>query len=431
MRLNKQVEQKFKYRYDFVIEDIRASLVVIAAISVAFNTMSSPVLGLKALLIFIVSWYAARLTEIVFLMFSKELEYKEASMRVAESYPEVIGLIFALLIPIGTPLYVIVISLALGIIVSSIAFGGYSHNIFNVPVVAAVIAYISWPTSVTGILSESNWLDYLLNQAGALMQSPLDGILAMPDVITLSAPPNATVLYPTWSLFTNNPQVMLGLIPSIIIIVIGIRLIANEAIDYRIPLMISSLTIACSFLIAFFTHDSGILEAIWYGLNSLFGTIMIFIAFFVASDVTTTPNSTNTQLIYSMIIVLVTFYIREVSSNVEGVLYAILFANMFVPMLNAKSGLMSQFKIRKMISLASILFIISTLFIGYNSNMENQPYSEYDHYSINRNRLSCQIVDGEASASVEGEEPQVNECDLDQSVDGVAQASMSPEVTDE
>lgn len=399
MRLNKRIESKYKFRYDWVMEDLRMSLLVMAVISVGLNTMSSPILGIKALIIFVVSYFASRYIEALYFMFAKELEYKDAIVKVNKQYPEVIGLIFAMLVPIGTPIYAIVVSLGMGIIIGSVAFGGFSHNIFNIPIVAAAILYVSWPDSVGPVLSNNYWLDYILNQVSTFMQTPLYGIMAMPEVVTVNAPANAAAIYPTWSVLTNNPQVMLGLIPTIIILPIGIRLILNDVIDYRIPLMISCLTVIGSFLIAFFMHDSGLMSSIWFGFNSLFGTIMLFIAFFVASEPASSPDSTNTQLIYSMIIVVITLFIREVSSNVEGVVYAILFANMLVPLLNAKSGTMSKPKTRNMMALASVLFVGSMLFIGYNSDLQIVAYQEYDHYSIPRDKLSCEQTDAIASAS--------------------------------
>lgn len=424
MRLNKRVESKFKYRYNWVMEDIRASLLVIAAISVALNTMSSPILGLKALIIFIVSGLAAYCVELVYFMFAKELEFSAAREKVKGSFPEVIGITFALLIPIGTPLYAIIISLALGIFVAKIAFGGFSHNIFNVAAVSAVICYVSWPEGVSPILSSNYWLDYILLQISDLLQTPLWGVLAMPEVVTVNAPANAAALYPTWSVFTNNPQVMLGLIPTIIVLPIGIRLILNDAIDYKIPLMISSLSVVGGFIISFFMHGSGFIPAIMYGFDGLFGTILLFVALFVANDPVTSPDSTNTQFIYSMIIVIVTLYIREVSVNVEGVLYAIIFANMFVPLLNANSNKMVALKKKQLLAVASVIFIMANVFIGYNSNLEASEYKEYDHYSINRNLLTCEAVDGETSASVE------EVAESEEPVDGEASASVEGEPED-
>lgn len=432
MRINKRVEAKFKYRYDWVMEDIRASLLILAAISIALNTMSSPVLGIKALIIFIFSVFFAWATEVVYFMFAKELEYDQAKEKVKGSFPEVIGLLFAFLIPIGTPLYAIVISLGLGIFVAKIAFGGFSNNIFNVAIVSVAICYVSWQDGVSPILSDNNWLDYLLIQASNLLQTPLFGVLAMPEVVTVNAPANAGMLYPTWSVFTNNPQVMLGLIPTIIVLPIGIRLMLNDAIDYFLPLVIGILTIAGSFLIAFFMHDMNFLQAIWFGLNSLFGTIMLFVAIFIASDPVTSPNSRNTQYIYALIIVVVTLYIREISSNIEGVVYAILFANMFVPLLNAKSDTMSRVKVRNLLGAATFLFALTMIFIGYNSNLENIQYQEYDHYSINRNVLSCEEVDGETSATIPEEETSQVESACTQTVENNnesvdAQASATKE----
>lgn len=425
MRLNKNVESKFKYRYDWVMEDFRASLIVIACISVLMNAMSSPVLGFKALLIFIVSWFAARLTEIIFMMFSKDLEYSAAAAKVNEGYPEISGLIFALLIPIGTPLYAIIVSLALAIIIAKVAFGGFSYNIFNVGVVAAVICYVSWPDSVSTVLNSNYWLDYILIQVSNLLATPLGGIFAMPEIVTTNTLPNAASLYPTWSIFTNNPQVFLGMIPTVIVLPIGIRLIYNEVIDYQVPLMISGLAIIGGFIVGILAHDLTFLGAIWYGFNGLFGTILLFVALFVANDPVTTPHTTNTKLMYSMIVVVVTLFIREVSSNIEGVLFAILFANMLVPLLNAKSGVLALGLKRKLLVSATLLFGLSTIFISCNVNLEAVDYSQYDHYAMgNDQSASCQPIDSVSSATTE-EPATTSEPGCEQSAEGTGVDAVS------
>jgi Na+-translocating ferredoxin:NAD+ oxidoreductase RnfD subunit len=66
---------------------------------------------------------------------------------------------------------------------------------------------------------------------------------------------------------------------------------------------------------------------------------------------------------YSIIIVFITIIIRELTDNVDGVLYAIMFASMFVPMINAKSG-MYKLKTRLIIWLTTALFICGfTVFV--------------------------------------------------------------------
>ncbi|MFV0246888.1 MAG: RnfABCDGE type electron transport complex subunit D [Mycoplasmatales bacterium] len=410
--MNPKVEDSFSYKPTWVMEDIEPTLLIIALISILMNTLASPVLGIKALLIFIVAYLTPRLTEAIYLMFAKEITYTEAISQIKESCPQVIGLIFALLIPIGTPLYSVVISLALAVIIARVAFGGFTYNLFNVPVVAAVICYISWP-SISPLLSSNYWLDYILIQISNLIDKPLDGFFAIPDVVTTSVLPNAGDILPTWFFFTNSPQVYLGLIPSIIIILLAIRLMYGQVIGYKVPLMISILTIIGTIIVCMSYLNYDFITALLYSFNALFGTILIFVILFVANDPVTMPNSTKTQFIYSLIIVTITLFIRFISTNIEGVLFAILFANMLVPLLNAKSNIFSNTKKRVYLILSCILFILTMFFIGYNTTEEPITYSTYK--SIFSTEPVCTTkeptADAEASASVPAEETKAPEVD--------------------
>mgnify|MGYP000542185533 CR=1 FL=1 len=66
-------------------------------------------------------------------------------------------------------------------------------------------------------------------------------------------------------------------------------------------------------------------------------------------------NSKVSKVIYSLLIVLVILVIRETGSNYDGVVYAILFANMLVPMFRAKSNIYNGLK-KKIIIL--VIFIL-------------------------------------------------------------------------
>ena len=94
--------------------------------------------------------------------------------------------------------------------------------------------------------------------------------------------------------------------------------------------------------------------------------------FFLATDPIIIPNSKVSKIIYSLLIVLVIFVIRETGSNYDGVVYAILFANMLVPMLRAKNNLYKGFKKSLILFIIAILSIGGTILVAKNHKQLNK-----------------------------------------------------------
>jgi len=69
------------------------------------------------------------------------------------------------------------------------------------------------------------------------------------------------------------------------------------------------------------------------GFHLLAGGLLLG-AFFMATDYTTSPMNTNAKLIFGVGCGIVTMVIRLYGGYPEGVCYAILFMNMFVPLLD-------------------------------------------------------------------------------------------------
>lgn len=56
-------------------------------------------------------------------------------------------------------------------------------------------------------------------------------------------------------------------------------------------------------------------------------------AFFMATDYVTSPNSPMGQVVFGIILGILTFLFRMYGSNAEGVSYAIIFTNLLVPLI--------------------------------------------------------------------------------------------------
>ena len=105
------------------------------------------------------------------------------------------------------------------------AFGGFSYNVFSIALVARVFAEISFG------------INYVLGSS--LTDNILINIFGEPSSTFSSIPYSLGVFnYDGSYLLANNMDYMLGSIPVIIIILLGLYLIINKVIDYIIPLSI-------------------------------------------------------------------------------------------------------------------------------------------------------------------------------------------------
>ena len=105
----------------------------------------------------------------------------------------------------------------------------------------------------------------------------------------------------------------------------GAYLIFRRVIDWRIP-AVYLLTAAVMVLACYQSASEILLQLLSGGL--LFGAV------FMATDYVTSPFTLKGKLFYGVCLGLVTFAIRYWGSYTEGVSFALLFMNLWVPFIN-------------------------------------------------------------------------------------------------
>ena len=103
---------------------------------------------IKALLIYVVSIVAALATEAVWAYIHKS----NIVDHMKTSFPLVTSIIFALTLPVGTPLYVVAIGSFCAIFLGKLVYGGFGQNIFNPALVGRVIVHLSYGAQLTTTL---------------------------------------------------------------------------------------------------------------------------------------------------------------------------------------------------------------------------------------------------------------------------------------
>lgn len=275
------------------------SLVVIALIPATIASIYF--WGLRVLLIIAVSYFFGGLVEVAFAVIRKK-EIHEGFL--------VTGLIFPLILPPTTPLWVVAVGVVFGVLFGKEVFGGTARNIFNPAIVGRIFLSIAFPK-----IMSSSW------------QVPLS------DAVTSATP---LVLFKNQGIITSYADMLFGFNSGCIgeifrigIIAGGIFLILLKIVDWRIPF--AFLTTAAVFPWVsnhlFHTHFAPPLFQLLSG-GLLFG------AFFMATDPVTSPFTKSGRWIAGVLLGILTVLIRGLSGYVEGVMFSILLVNVFTPLID-------------------------------------------------------------------------------------------------
>ena len=109
------------------------------------------------------------------------------------------------------------------------------------------------------------------------------------------------------------------------LIIGGIYMIARKVISPRIPLIYIGTTAVFIFLFGGFDIN--------YTLCQVFAGGLIFGAFFMATDYVTSPITPKGQVVYGVVLGVLTGIFRLWGASPEGVSYAIILSNLLVPMI--------------------------------------------------------------------------------------------------
>lgn len=232
------------------------------------------------------------------------------------------GILIPLIVPVSCPLWILALAVAFAVIFAKEIFGGTGMNIFNVALVARAFLFFSYPTRMSG---DSVWVakDSILGFGNTL-----------PDTFTCATPlagiaQNAEVPY-------SICDMVLGFIPgsigetSIIAIAIGALILLWTGIaSYKTML---SVFVGGGLAAALFAV-SGMSSIPWYEHLILGG--FAFGAVFMATDPVTSARTEKGKWIFGFIIGALAVIIRVMNPGYpEGMMLAILFANMFAPLID-------------------------------------------------------------------------------------------------
>jgi len=268
------------------------------------------------------------------------------------------GILIALLLPITTPIYVIILAVVVGTYFGKIVFGGRGYYIFNPALVGVLFATISFSAQLG---------------FGEDVVTPLQGLKL---VFTEGAMQEITLQ----SLLTGNfAEIAVGSTSIIVLIILFAYLTMTRVIDLRLSGSFLITVLVMSFGIGYilWAFDNG--SAVGYMVVNLLTGLTLFGAVFLVSESVSSPTSRETKIIFGVIVGLLMMLFRTVSENVEGLIYAVLFGNMITPFINRTVKRSNPKVLRITIAVLVVVVAIATIAIGFmlqGQLIELQPAAE-------------------------------------------------------
>jgi len=293
---------------------------VLIALSPAF-LISIYVFGIAALLV-----TAVAVASCVFFEFIIQKYLLKTTVTILDGSAILTGVLLAFNLPSNLPIWMIVVGSLVAIGIAKSSFGGLGFNIFNPALVGRVFLLISFPVQMTSwpitVKNQGTLVDALTGATPlGIVKEGLQAGDTMTSIVS-QLPSNI-------DLFLGITSGSLGEMSAIALLIGGIYLLMRKVISWHIPItMLGTMTL--------------ITGVFWLVNPTLYASPMFHVlaggailgAFFMATDLVTSPMTRKGMVIFAIGIGIITTVIRLFGAYPEGVSFAILIMNAFVPLIN-------------------------------------------------------------------------------------------------
>ncbi|MBQ9531995.1 MAG: RnfABCDGE type electron transport complex subunit D [Eubacterium sp.] len=225
----------------------------------------------------------------------------------------VTGLIIAVNLPPTAAWWMPILGSAFAIIVVKMLFGGLGQNFMNPALAGRCFLMISFTARMTNFAVDS------VSTATPLAVLKDGGTVDLKD------------------LFFGFHSGCIGEVSALAILIGAAYLVIRRVISLRIPLTYIISTIAIIAFIKLVQGTPANADFGYYLLGELLSGGLLVGAFFMATDYVTSPVTVKGQIVFGLVIGLLTALFRTLGSTAEGVSYAIIIGNLLVPLIENKT----------------------------------------------------------------------------------------------
>lgn len=278
-----------KVMYDVIISLIPAFLFAVY------------VFGIRAFIVTAVSIFTCMVTEYL----CQKVMGQEPS--IFDGSAIITGILFSFVIPVIMPLQYVVVGCVVSIGLGKMVFGGLGHNVFNPALVGRAFVQASWPVAITTFAYDG--------KAGATVLDAMKRGISLDSALLEGG--NQYV-----QAFIGRMGGCLGETSALALLIGGIYLIYKKQIDWKVPAII----IGTVFVLTWAMGGDPLMHILSGGL--------FLGAFYMATDMVTSPHTPKGKIIYALLLGLLISMIRMKGGYPEGVAYSILIMNGVVPLIN-------------------------------------------------------------------------------------------------
>jgi Na+-transporting NADH:ubiquinone oxidoreductase subunit B len=232
----------------------------------------------------------------------------------------VTSILFALICPPDIPLWQVALGISFGVVIGKEVFGGTGKNFLNPALTGRAFLYFAYPAQLSG---DAVWVAVDgYTAATPLSIAASDGMAALQSQVS-------------WmDAFVGAIPGSVGETSTLAILIGGVILLATRIASWRIVLGVFLGMFALSTLFNIVGSDSNPAFAMpwyWHLVTGGFAFGMIF----MATDPVSAAMTNTGKLAFGILIGLMTVLIRVVNPAFpEGIMLAILFANLFAPLMD-------------------------------------------------------------------------------------------------
>lgn len=248
------------------------------------------------------------------------------------------GMLIPMIVPVDTPLWMIVVATAFAVIFAKEVFGGTGMNIFNVALVTRAFLFFAYPSKMSGDAVFVRTADTFGMGAGQLIDG-YSGATPLGQVATHGG--GDLVLHNIAGEPLSTLDYIVGLIPgsigetSLIAILLGaVVLLWTGVASWRVMLSVFVGGLFMSWVAATFAspvYAGSLLSPI----DQICLGGFAFAAVFMATDPVTGARTRTGQYIYGFLIGVIAILIRVYNTGYpEGAMLAVLLMNVFAPLID-------------------------------------------------------------------------------------------------
>ena len=264
--------------------------------------------GLRVLLIILISVITSVTTE------SSIQRLTRKKITTNDGSAVVTGILLAMVIPPGVPFWIPVVGAFCSIALAKAPFGGLGNNIFNPALIGRAILLASFPVYMT------TWhLPISLRTLDSITGATTLGMIKR----------NTDYLPSLWNLFIGKEGGSIGETSALALLAGASILLLKGYISWHIPFSYVG-TVAVVFGISELITGRNL---VMVPIHLLSGGLILG-AFFMATDMVTTPLTKKGGIIFGIGAGLLTCVIRAFGGYPEGVCYAILLMNALTPIID-------------------------------------------------------------------------------------------------